>query len=70
MAIQSKISNFFKELRVELFQKVTWPSRKELLEITGIVIVFVVVWAVYVGVVDFIFAKGLEAFLNFAKGGG
>ena len=34
-----------------------------------IVLIFVIIWAVFVGVVDFVFAKALEAFLNFAKGG-
>jgi len=69
MAKQSKIADFFKELRVELFQKVTWPSRRTLLEMTSVVIIFIVIWAAYVGILDFAFARGLEAFLNFAKGG-
>ncbi len=69
MAKISKISDFFRDVRVELLQKVTWPSRKVLLEVTCVVLIFIAVWAIFVGVVDFIFAKGLEAFLNFAKGG-
>jgi len=69
MAKQNRISDFFRDVRIELFQKVTWPSRKVLLEVTGVVLIFVVIWAIFVGVVDFVFAKGLEAFLNFAKGG-
>ena len=68
MAKQSKISDFFRDVKIELFQKVTWPSRKVLLEVTGVVLIFVIIWAVFVGVVDFVFAKALEAFLNFAKG--
>jgi len=32
-------------------------------------LIFIAIWTIFVGVVDFIFAKGLEAFLNFAKGG-
>jgi len=69
MATQNKITDFFKDLRVELFQKVTWPSRKVLLEITGVVVFFIIVWAIYIGALDFVLAKGLEVFLNFAKGG-
>lgn len=69
MAKQNKISEFFKEVKIELLQKVTWPSKEVLLEMTGIVVGFIIVWAVYVGVLDFAFARGLEAFLNFTKGG-
>ena len=50
------ISRFFREVVAEL-RKVIWPTRKELLTYTGVVIVFVtVVTAVVVGL-DFVFAK-------------
>ena len=68
MAEKSKIVSFFSELRIELLQKVVWPSRKELINITLIVIVFVLVWAIYIGVLSFAFAKGLEGLLKFFKG--
>ena len=69
MAEKSKIVSFFSELRIELLQKVVWPSRKELLDITFIVIVFVLIWSIYIGLLSFTFAKGLEGLLNFFKGG-
>jgi len=68
MADKNKVVSFFSNLKVELLQKVVWPSRKELFNITLIVIVFVLVWSVYIGVLSFGFAKGLEGLLNFFKG--
>lgn len=50
---QGRLRTFFREVRVEL-TKVTWPSRKELLTATAVVIVAVVIAAVYIGVFDFI----------------
>jgi preprotein translocase SecE subunit len=69
MAEKSRVLNFFTELKVELLQKVVWPSRKELLNILLMVIVFVLTWAIYVGLLSFTFAKGLEGLINFFKGG-
>jgi len=48
----SRIIRFFKEVWVEL-GKVVWPSRREALKITGIVILFSVFVAVFLGIVDF-----------------
>ena len=48
----SRIVRFFKEVWVEL-GKVVWPSRREALKITGIVILFSVFVAVFLGIVDF-----------------
>lgn len=47
-----KIIQFLKDVRVEL-GKVVWPSRREAFKATGIVIVFCLIVAVFLGVVDF-----------------
>ncbi len=47
MAVQ-----FFREARVEL-KKVKWPTRKELLASTAMVILLVLIAALYLGVIDF-----------------
>jgi preprotein translocase subunit SecE len=39
------------DAKVEL-KKVTWPTRKELLSITGVVIILVLLIAFYLGIVD------------------
>ncbi|MFQ5484224.1 MAG: preprotein translocase subunit SecE [Desulfobacterales bacterium] len=43
---------FLREVKVEL-KKVTWPSRKQTLGSTAVVIVLVIIIAIYLGVVDF-----------------
>jgi preprotein translocase subunit SecE len=56
----SRLKDFFMGIWVELTQRVKWPTRKELLQYTIVVIVFVAFWALYIGVWDFLFAKGVE----------
>ena len=46
-----KITNFIQETRQEL-NKVTWPSRDELQQSTGVVIVTVMLMAAFIGAVD------------------
>lgn len=48
----NKIIQFFKEVWIEL-GKVVWPTRKEALKITGIVIVFSLGVAVFLGAIDY-----------------
>jgi len=43
---------FLSEAKVEL-KKVTWPTRKELLSTTAIVIVLVLIISLFLGIVDF-----------------
>jgi preprotein translocase subunit SecE len=49
----TKLKNYFKDAWSEL-KKVTWPSRKELISSTLTVLVVVVVFAVFLGVIDLI----------------
>jgi len=50
--IASKIRQFLREAKVEL-KKVKWPTRKELLASTAVVIVLTLLVAFYLGLVDF-----------------
>lgn len=43
---------FLREVKVEL-SKVTWPSRKETIGTTAVVIVFVFILSIFLGAVDF-----------------
>ena len=45
---------------LEELKKVTWPSRKEVIKLSLIVIVISLAIAFYVGLLDIIFAKVLE----------
>lgn len=46
-----KISNFFREVKIEM-KKVTWPTRNELKESTKLVIIASFFVTVFLGVVD------------------
>ena len=48
----NRIRRFLKEARVEL-RKVTWPTPKEALASTSVVIVVVIIVSLFLGVVDF-----------------
>ncbi len=59
-----RMGGFFREVISEL-RKVIWPTRKELLTYTGVVIAFVTVMTAIVAVLDYGFGKGIL----FALGG-
>ncbi|BBH65981.1 hypothetical protein ACTI_26660 [Actinoplanes sp. OR16] len=53
-----RVGSFFREVVSEL-RKVIWPTRKELLTYTSVVIVFVVVVTAIVSGLDYVFGKGI-----------
>jgi preprotein translocase subunit SecE len=53
-----RIGGFIREVISEL-RKVIWPTRKELLTYTGVVIAFVTVMTTIVALLDYAFAKGV-----------
>lgn len=60
--MKEKIKNFFNDVVREM-EKVTWPSRDELMESTRIVIIVTLIIALFTWVVDFAVSKILEAIL-------
>ncbi len=52
----NKIQKWWRETVGEL-RKVTWPTKEEALKMTKIVIAVVIITAVFLGVVDFIFSR-------------
>lgn len=52
--------DFVKGLLTEL-KKVTWPTKRQTIRLTGVVIVISLIVAVYVGIIDLLLAKILEA---------
>ena len=58
-----KAVQFFRDVRSEL-RKVTFPSRKETLASTVVVILAVFVIAVYLGVVDFALSRVISSILR------
>ena len=54
-----RLTAFFVDVRSEL-QKTTWPSRKEVRNTTLVVVVFVMICAAYLFVVDLFLQTGME----------
>ena len=54
-----KIVNFFKESYSEL-KKVVWPSRSEVGSSTRVVIVSTIIFAMVLGLVDFLLIIGID----------
>jgi len=54
--VVQKIIQFIKEAKVEL-KKVTWPTPKQTLASTAVVIIIVFIVSIYLGIVDFALAK-------------
>ncbi len=52
----NKIQKWWRETVGEL-RKVTWPTKEEAIKMTKIVIVVVILTAVFLGVVDFVFSR-------------
>jgi preprotein translocase subunit SecE len=65
--IFARIRNFIREVISEL-GKVIWPTRKELLTYTGVVIVFVASIVTIVGLLDYGFAKAVLYVFGTGKG--
>lgn len=54
--------NFFEEVKIEL-GKVTWPTRKETVATTWVVIAIVVIISLYLGACDVVLAKLMRLIL-------
>ncbi len=62
--IFKRIGGFFKEVRIETFKRIIWPTPKQVLNNTLIVIVTVLVVGIFVWLLDFLFVNGLDFALN------
>ena len=62
-AFVAKSVQFLREVKIEL-KKVTWPSRKETLASTGVVIIIVFIISAFLGLVD----MGLSSLIRFVLG--
>ncbi len=51
----TKAKKFLKEVKIE-FSKVSWPSKDELIGSTIVVVVLSLIMAIFIGVVDHLFA--------------
>lgn len=57
------LARYFKEVLGEL-KKLTWPTKKELLNYTLTVVAFVLVMSAIIGILDLIFSRALGLLIN------
>ncbi|HIJ80459.1 MAG TPA: preprotein translocase subunit SecE [Desulfuromonadales bacterium] len=58
-----KITLFFESVKLEL-NKVTWPTRKETIATTGVVVAIVVLISFFLGACDLVLAKLMRLILG------
>ncbi|OGQ00992.1 MAG: preprotein translocase subunit SecE [Deltaproteobacteria bacterium RBG_19FT_COMBO_52_11] len=58
-----KAKQFIREVRVEL-KKVTWPSRKETIASTSVVLITVILVSFFLGIVDLGLSRLIKIFLD------
>jgi len=58
-----KFINYLKDTRAELTH-VSWPTQKQTLIYTAMVIAVSVFVAIFLGIFDFLFSRGLTFFIN------
>lgn len=61
--IIQKVTQFLKEAKVEL-KKVVWPTRKQTMASTAVVIIIVFIVSIYLGIIDFALAKLVKFILG------
>jgi preprotein translocase subunit SecE len=59
----SKAIGFLAEVKAEV-KKVTWPTRREAMGGTAVVVFVVLVMAMFLGIVDAILSKTVQALIN------
>ena len=61
--IIQKVTQFLKEARMEL-KKVTWPTPKQTMASTAVVIILVFILSIFLGIIDFALAKAVKLILG------
>ncbi len=61
-----KVSQFFTEMVGEL-RKASWPTRKELVDSTVVVIIGLILLAVFLFVIDFSLNQVIQLFTDFVR---
>ena len=59
-SVFARLALFIRQVIAEL-RKVIWPTRRELITYTTVVIIFVLIMAAIVAALDFVFARGVLA---------
>lgn len=59
----SRMKKFFRETKIEL-KKVTWPTKEQLIHNTGVIIVFIILIAIILAVLDVAFGQLFNLLTN------
>ena len=62
-SIVQKVTQFLKEAKAEL-KKVTWPTPKQTMASTAVVIILVFILSIFLGIIDFALAKIVKHILG------
>lgn len=62
----ARIAKFFRELKSEL-KKVVWPTKKQVLKNTLVVVACVLVLGVFIWVFDYVAGLGITGLINLVK---
>ena len=57
------MQEFFEGVQTEM-QKVTWPDREQLRNATAVILVFVVILAIIIGLMDSVFSAFVRGFVG------
>jgi preprotein translocase subunit SecE len=63
MEYVDKAKDYFKEVMVEL-KRVTWPSKKDTMAATWVVIITVVILSIFLGIVDLGLSQLVKLFIE------
>ena len=58
-----RVRSFLLDIYLEM-KKVSWPSRKEMVGSTAVVIIFSIVVAIIIGILDYCYSLGLVLFFG------
>jgi preprotein translocase subunit SecE len=61
------VFRYIRETRGEI-RKVTWPTRQESQRLTAIVLGVTALMALFLGLLDFVFSKGVQSLVGFLIG--
>jgi preprotein translocase subunit SecE len=64
---ENAVFRYIRETRGEI-RKVTWPTRQESQRLTAIVLGVTAMMALFLGLLDFIFSKGVQSLVGFLTG--
>ena len=59
----TKIIQFFQEAKVEL-KKVNWPTRKELIDSTKVVLISSILLIIFIGAIDYVLSRVINILLG------